>query len=388
MTIFEVTARPFGPRFRGGGERYPSELAQELSRRETVIFASFPGRQGTQLPGVTNIALRGWSLSAPPLLSELNPIPSPRALLQIKEALQAHSSDLEFLHLHNLRTASTASWLAMARTRSPRSHFRIVLTDHGARFMPLASRWARGVDFYAAVSKFSLRLLQAWAPRPGVVVPVFVSNSLLRLSEEMQGKARDIDLLYLGRLLPWKRADLVLDLIPQLEVILGRALRVVVAGAPSDPAFVERLRSLVGRRTSRSRVEIILNPDDQVVADLYARTRLFVLLSMSGGYEGGRVPVPELAPFTPIEAAAFGTPSVVSAIPGLDEQVRGDQTGLLVDPSRLDEVAHAVATVLSDEPRWRELSSNARRFVQTERTVNVVSRLLEAYLDSVRRGAA
>jgi len=374
--------------FRGGGERYPLEIARELSKREEVVFASIQDRRDAPVRGVTAASLAGWSLTAPPLFSELNPIPTLSTFVQIKELLNAHARDLEFIHVHNLRTASTASWLAMATSHPSRSRFRILLTDHGARFMPFPRRWARRIDFYAAVSKYSLHQLQSWARRPGMVVPVFVANALLDLSNRMKGEERDIDLLYMGRLLPWKRADLLLELIPKIEDILGRGIRVTIAGSPSDPAYLARLRSLAERRASRSRVDFVLSPDDAAVAGLYAQSRLFALLSTRTDPDGGRVPVPELAPFTPIEAAAFGTPSVVSAIPGLDEQVQADRTGLLVEPEQLDATAAQVASILSDESRWNELSRNASAFVRTERTADAVARLLESYLDRIRRGEA
>ncbi len=387
MTILEVTARPFGTDFRGGGERYPTEMARALARRERVVFASVPGPRPTDLPGLESVALSGWSLSAPPLFSNLNPLPTPRTWFQIQGLLRAHSSDLEFLHLHNLRTAFTAAWLRGAETRPFRSAFRVILTDYGARFMPFPRQWLRGVDFYAAVSEYSLHQLQGWAPRPGVVVPVFVPDGLLRRADLSLDRPRDIDLLYLGRLVPWKRADLLLELLPRIERSLGRALHVVIAGFPTDPVYVDRLRFLAAGGGSRGPIEFVLRPDDEVVASLYARSRLFVLLSTAQNTRSGSIAAPELAGFTTVEAAAFGTPAVVSNIPGLSEQVVPGRTGLLVDPDRPDGVAERIAMTLSDDAAWRALSRGAAEFVRTERTVDRVTGLFEEFLQRIRRGA-
>jgi glycosyltransferase involved in cell wall biosynthesis len=384
VTIIEATARPFGPRFRGGGERYPLEIARELSKRESVLFVSTQDRFDTTLEGVATVGLRGWSLAGPPFFSPLNPIPTPRTLLQIKGLFEAHTDDLEFLHLHNLRTAFCAAWLSIAKSQSFRSRFHIILTDHGARFAPFPRQLARGVDFYAAVSRFSLWQLQSWAMRPGAIVPPFVPSSLLDLSNRMKDTDRDIDLLYLGRITPWKRADLLLQLIPTIEDILGHSIHVVIAGSPSDPAYLAQLRSIVTRRVTRSKVDFVLQPDDISVAKLYARSRLFALLSTNRDSKGRRLPVPELAGATPLEAAAFGTPSVVSALPGLDEQVLTGRTGFLVDPYKSNATSTLIASVLSDESRWKTLSSNASNFVRTERTASVVSHLLEESLHRMR----
>jgi len=99
------------------------------------------------------------------------------------------------------------------------------------------------------------------------------------------------------------------------------------------------------------------------------------------------VAVPELAGSALLEAAAFGTPSVIFATPGLQEQVVADQTGVIVDPARPERIASEIASVLSDASRWGTLSRNAASFVRSERTAPVVAQRMEDYLDRIRKGA-
>jgi phosphatidylinositol alpha-1,6-mannosyltransferase len=65
------------------------------------------------------------------------------------------------------------------------------------------------------------------------------------------------------------------------------------------------------------------------------------------------------------EAAASGLPSVASRTGGIPDAVRDGETGILVDPDNLDEVCHAVRTLLNNPDRAKEMGAAGRRAVET-----------------------
>ncbi len=384
MTILEVTARPFNERFRGGGERYPSIIAQELSRYESVVTAYCDEPAGVGNGPVLTVPYR--SLNLRPFLDPSNPLPTLNTVRMVHAYLTEHRREIEFVHIHNLRTAMSTTWLlltAMARSRRGPS---IILTDHGSRFFPFP-RWSvRPVKYYAAVSAHSLAQLQRWADRPGVVVPPAVPRSLLDRAERPSFDHRPVDLIFFGRFVPWKRPDLVVRLAALVQPLIRRDLNVAFAGAFVDRPYVADLRRWVAELGAHVHVAFIEEPDDAAVAHLFSTARLLVSLSMRVDVYGRHYDTPELASATAIEAAAFGTPAVVSQLPGVSEQVVDGRTGLVADPHDLNGLARRVSALLVDPSAWEEMSRAAEARVRRERTPEVVTATLRNFFTQIRAG--
>src|SRR5262249_56987609 len=68
-------------------------------------------------------------------------------------------------------------------------------------------------------------------------------------------------------------------------------------------------------------------------------------------------------PNTLAEAMACGLPVVSTRLPGIEEIVRDRETGLLVPPQDPEALAVALASLLADPERRRELGRSARACV-------------------------
>src|ERR1700691_6302688 len=178
MTIVEVTAAQFGAGRSGGGERHAVEFIRELSKHESVV-ASFGVREGRPVPPPTELGCPARFLSFPPFLSETNPIPRPASWGVIGSYLRTHRGEVEFVHVHNLRTAISTLWLFLTYLRKKDDGIRILLTDLGARFVPMPHLTASMVDYYVPISRVSEAQLLALGPRPSCVVPTAVSAPFL-----------------------------------------------------------------------------------------------------------------------------------------------------------------------------------------------------------------
>jgi glycosyltransferase involved in cell wall biosynthesis len=93
-----------------------------------------------------------------------------------------------------------------------------------------------------------------------------------------------------------------------------------------------------------------------------------------------------------VEAALLGVPAVASALPGVDEVVVDNQTGLLVPPGDATGLAQALARLLSDPTLRRRLGDQARRWAQErfaiERMAAEVEQLYENLLSSAGHAQA
>lgn len=144
--------------------------------------------------------------------------------------------------------------------------------------------------------------------------------------------SRDIDLLYVGRLVGPKGIDDLLGAL--LRIQPTRELRVVLAGNPrfSDTDVIDRVRALASA-LPRATIEIAEAPTDVELARLYARARIFV---MPSHHEGFCVPVLEA-----LSAGCFVVGSDAGNIP----EVIGS-CGLTYPSRSVDALAGALATVL------------------------------------------
>lgn len=366
MTIVEVTAAPFAEGHSGGGERHVAEFSRELARHESVVTSfGVPTAGGAYDPAT--IPLPAHVLSWPPVLTETNPLPRWSAVARIGRYLRDHRGEVEFVHLHNLRTAVSSLWLALTYLRKQSDRTRVILTDHGARFVPLPGVLVRAVDLYAPVSAASERYLRDLAERPSCIVPTAVSDGFLA-GPPPSFEARPTDLLFVGRMVPWKRPDRVLELAHALGKRLGRPVSAALAGAPSDPAYLAELRRLADQLGLRDQVRFVIGPSDVELRRCYDTSRIFCLASDGTDARGRRYAFPELSPITALEAAARGLPTLAQAIPAAREQVREGITGHLTEHFVGADSLEWAATVLAGGAAWRSYSTGARAFVERERT--------------------
>ena len=254
----------------------------------------------------------------------------------------AMRDDFDILHYHAIGPGSLAVLPRFA------SRAKVVLTLHGldderakwgrmAKTLLRTAGWvsARAPDAIIAVSRDLQRHYRdvrgretlyipngVRTPEPGPAGPV-----LGRFGLETGGY-----LLFVGRLVPEKAPDLLVRAFRRLP---GDQRLVLVGGSSFTNGYTERLRGLAAK-------------DDRVVLTgylfgaelgvLYQNAAAFVLPSMLEGL-----------PLTLLEAAAYGTPIVASAIPPHVE-VLGESRpgGRLADPGDEQALVRVLSQVLAD----------------------------------------
>jgi phosphatidylinositol alpha-1,6-mannosyltransferase len=160
-------------------------------------------------------------------------------------------------------------------------------------------------------------------------------------------------LLTVARLVPRKGVDTVIRALRHLPDKVDYR---VVGNGPDAP----RLRQLAQAEGVAERVHFLGRLDDAALGDEYRRCTAFVLparRTLDGELEGYGLVY--------FEAAAWGRPVIAGRSGGEIDAVEDGRTGLLVDGTSVDAVAVAIAGLLHDRDRLRELGAAGRRRVET-----------------------
>jgi glycosyltransferase involved in cell wall biosynthesis len=166
---------------------------------------------------------------------------------------------------------------------------------------------------------------------PGIDVP-----------DNLVPEAPEPQFLALGRLVPHKRIDLLLQLWERVRPVTGGRLLIV-----GDGPEQARLRSLAG-----AGVEFTGQVSDETKRVLLGSSWLLVHTALHEGW--GLVLV---------EAAAAGTPAVALDAPGVRDAVAHGQSGVLAPDA--EAFVDSWISLARDEPCRRELSSSAREHART-----------------------
>lgn len=336
----------------GGGERYPLGLATAMSRMLSTRLVVFG-------PTAARYRLGGLEVCQLPIRTrwkqgEVNPL---------SELLPAYVALGRRVHVHQYHSIVSNLCLVLGRLqRRP-----VFCTDYGGASYNYADRFAleRLLTGFLPITHFSASLFPRLAARTstplygGVDVEVFHPD----------GRKRERQVVFVGRLLPHKGIDVLLRAIDDRTPLR-------IFGRPYDPAY----RAELGRLAAGKDVVFHENASDREIVEAYRSSHVSVLPSVYHSSDGAYHPWVELLGLTVIEAMACGTPVVASRVGGVPEILDDGETGYLVDPGDSDQLAERIAELLEPTPRWRAMSQRGTETVRERFTwQHVAERCLSAY---------
>ena len=179
--------------------------------------------------------------------------------------------------------------------------------------------------------------------------------------------------LYLGRIVPRKGVDTVIQAFALLQKNHRQPARLLIVGGDSatpDPRAtpeIGRLQHIAEQEGVRDRVEFTGLRPRKMLRFFYSAADMFVT-------------TPWYEPFgiTPLEAMACGTPVIGSRVGGIKFTVRDGETGLLVPAKNPAALADKMAELYADPERLRSMCERGVRRVHDHFTWRTVSRQLEA----------
>ncbi len=179
------------------------------------------------------------------------------------------------------------------------------------------------------------------------------------------GRYKENLVAYVGRITPYKKLEDLLKAWHAIEREENNA-RLIIAGKP-DLRYLRKLYSLV-EKLGLKRVKLRPNISQEDKKKLLAKIKTLTYTSVREGWG-----------LTILEAAACNTPAVVYNVPGLRDSVRHMETGILVKPNNLEQLAEAIIHLLIDDNLRNRLAENAYNYARSftwDKTVNQIKQLI------------
>lgn len=344
----------------GGGERYPLNLARGVvagsKGRFAVDLISF-GDAPSQLPLAPGVTLRVLPVARKPT----------NAVDVVSWELPRALADADLVHIHQAYTRCSEVGLLVAKQqRKP-----VCITDHGGFSSPLGLEVGSLdlADRIIAYSDFGASLYLK-TRTPITVIKGGVDADLFAPPPEPQPRDR---VLFVGRLLPHKGIDRLIDALPP-------DLPLTVCGRPYRDDYFRRLRAI----SSGKQVEFVTDADDAEVRRLYWKSWANVLPSVYQDCYGVIYREPELMGFTLLEAMACGTPAIASRVAAMPEFIRHEHTGYVYDTP--EQLAEHLRRLSKNSELVERIGRDARAVVDREFGLKVAgARLLAVYEELIAR---
>lgn len=335
----------------GGGERYPYELAKAMARSCPVTFLTFGSRPQRFRDGDLHVRVlrtRGrWKGS------EVNPL---------AEGLLAEVGRADVVHVHQWESIVANACVTIGHAMRKRTF----ATDHGGSGPNYwrSLRLHRLLTGFVPVSSFGAAFYPEMRDRTHVMVG---GVDTVRFSPDAR-VARRPRVVFVGRLLPHKGIDRVIDAIPA-------SLELLVVGRPYDATY----REYLGRRARGKRVEFREHLEDDELVEAYRSSRVAILPSVYQPTYGPASPNPELLGLTLLEAMACGTPAVCTEVGGMPEVVRHDHTGFVVDPDDLGALAGSLGRLVHEDALFEQMSAASLATARALSWAVIAARCLTLY---------
>lgn len=339
----------------GGAERYALELARHMSEEAPTRFAAFGDKPDEYKMGRLQVRVLGPARYVRG--QRTNPL-SASLMGEIRQA------DIVHCHQQHVAASSLASMVCRLTGR------KVFVSDLGGGGWDISSymntdRWYHG---HLHISEFS-RQVFGHAGKPWAHV-IYGGVDAARFCPD-QSTPRNNTVLFVGRLLPHKGVDGLINAMPA-------GLKLEIIGRAYDAQYHRDLLKLAEGKDVQFHHEC----DDKALVGAYRRALCVVLPSVYRTMYGQETTIPELLGQTLLEGMACGTPAICTNVASMPEVVRDRTTGFVI-PANNPEALREKILWLRDRPREvSAMGEAARRHVLEKFTwPTVVRKCLDIYGD-------
>lgn len=359
----------------GGGERQFYEVSRRAARmgaKVTIITCRFPGQSKRDI--VDGIEVIRLGLSRDPSTGGVLRSPFRVADYIYRTAKKATETDCDVIHCNAFypvlagRLASAVSGVPMVSTfhdiPTKRTWQEVTSPPWGTLGHLLVRASAQAaVGTVIAVSEQTRTKLGALGRKGIAVVPNGVDVELLDAAGTQKKKDQ---VLYVGRLVKYKRVDVLIRAFRIVAGKLPEASLIIVGDGPERNALEGLAAAAPGDAIKFTGTV----PSHELVAQIFKESALFVLPSVAEG-EGISLK----------EAMAASVPVIAADVPGSGVLgvVRDNVNGLLVSPDDPEQLAEAILRVLNDAELRKFMGANGRRTAEAWTWDDAAGRILGIY---------
>ena len=263
-----------------------------------------------------------------------------------------------------------------------RFYGRYATMTHGNDYLAAQKRWhhflfnklmAHSSPLLTNSKANARRLTEIGLPPPAIIPPG--TNPAQFFPTNISNPRETAILLTIGRLVPRKGIDTVLQALPPLLPTFPH-LRYRIG---SDGPDRVRLEQLVATLKLEKVVSFLGKIPPESLPGIYREAHIFVMPTREEA--GGRSI--EGFGIVYLEASASGLPVIASRSGGAVEAVQDGKTGILVPPNNPTAVAQAITTLLQDNALRLKMGQAGRKWIETtmnwERATKQLAQTLDIY---------
>lgn len=344
----------------GGGERYPTELASWMSKVVDTTLVSFSSTRKSYNQG--NLTVEVYPTKYLIQDNKINP-------LSFQYLAAIFTADI--VHIHHVNTLVSD----MACTIASLLNKRVFVTDYGGGSGVVLNRNLpvfRGYQKAIAYSRYGVDFLPDELQKKSVLIKGGIDTDKFHPDLD---KPKENTILYVGRILPHKGINYLIDAFKLLDR-LDYKLKIV--GRVYHDRYYQDLQQM----SAGLAVEFIHDADDKQLIQEYQTAKVTVLPSVHTNLYGNYTPVPELMGFTLLESQACGTPAICTDAGAMHEFVNDGKTGFVVAQNSGEAIANSLNQIVNLSPlEYLQYRTRCRAWVETLSWQKVVERHLDIYRD-------
>jgi len=200
-----------------------------------------------------------------------------------------------------------------------------------------------------------------------------IDKKFLRKEQKIRNKEQ-INLLFVGRLVPYKSADILIEAVAQLKTTIKDKIKLTIVGDGSE-------RSLLEKQVQEKGLENIVSftgwiPQEKT-AEYYNKADIF-----------GFPSIREFGGAVVLEAMACGLPCIVVNNGGIGEYVT-EETGFKIEPISREylrnELTKKIEILIEDENLWTTMSNQAIKRAESFTWEQKAREIVEIYKSMIRQ---
>lgn len=345
-----IIVKEFPPNIIGGTETQAMRLAEQLSKRHDVtVFTKRYGAKkdyeysgGYQIVRVPNIAFNSF-LSTLTFVSLAIPY--------------MYAKKCDFIICMMMYPNGFLGYILNKITGTP------------------YTSWIRGGDWYFIQDNRFKMWMVSKVVQKSYKYPIIAQTELIKRDVLSVYPDANVKIIPNGVAIPGKIANgtkiyFVGNLIHRKGVVnLIEAMQdvdrelVIVGDGPER----ERLRNLCEKYKVNCNFKGYINP--LAIQKELINARVLVLPSIVG----------EGLPNVVLEAMSVGLPVVATNIAGIPDVVKDGETGFIVEPANIGELASKISEIVNNQSLWAKMSENCLREVENYSWDNIIKRIEEVY---------